>query len=92
MNKLAALSKLASAYHYIVKSNAHNTETLLILNDAFGYVRRSLRMEELAPKTEAVMPIAGVVTPLSSEAINKLMTTPVAVPMEVLNPPGPRFF
>ena len=45
MNKLTALSKLASAYHYL--KGQHRHEGMNILAHKFGYLRRSLRIEEL---------------------------------------------
>ena len=47
MNKLSALSKLANAFHYLHTQNVH--EGLEILANKFGYIRRSLRIEDLKP-------------------------------------------
>lgn len=49
MNKLTALSKLASAYHYIAERSP-NGETVAIIAEKFGYIRRSLRLEDLMPQ------------------------------------------
>ena len=50
MNKLSALSKLSSAYHYLFPTGAPQ-EALNILSDKFHYTRRSLTLLDLAPKT-----------------------------------------
>jgi hypothetical protein len=58
MNKLTALSKLASAYHYLFPTGAEQ-EALNVLSDKFGYIRRSLSIEDLKtqPKcTEGLNP------------------------------------
>lgn len=68
MNKLTALSKLANAY-LTLKADRTAGEKSLSLADAdalsaidynFGYIRRSLRIEDLAPtvpeKTEGINP------------------------------------
>ena len=47
MNKLAALSKLANAFHYLKDQDRH--EGMNILAHKFGYLRRSLRIEDLMP-------------------------------------------
>jgi hypothetical protein len=49
MNKLAALSKLAGAYHSLPKTLETDTEASNILADKFHYIRRSLRLEDLKP-------------------------------------------
>jgi hypothetical protein len=51
MNKLNALSKLANAYHYVLAGNGDG-ETAAVLEDKFGYIRRSLRIEDLAPQAK----------------------------------------
>lgn len=56
MNKLTALSKLANAWLYLVKFGSENDgltalpDALVILNDKFGYIRRSMAIEDLAPQ------------------------------------------
>lgn len=60
MNKLSALSKLANAYYHIVPQaypmlpgtmeDRSNFATTQLLYDKFNYVRRSLRIEDLAPQ------------------------------------------
>jgi hypothetical protein len=52
MNKLIALSKLASAFHYLYAIDAPQ-EALNLLSDKFHYTRRSLTLMELAPKQDA---------------------------------------
>lgn len=51
MNKLTALSKLSSAYWYI-RNVYGNGEPSNVLADKFGYVRRSLDLEDLRPRKE----------------------------------------
>jgi hypothetical protein len=61
MNKLTALSKLANAYHTLQSSAPRSThgsgpgdsEALAVLRNAFGYVRRSLTISDLRPRTNA---------------------------------------
>jgi hypothetical protein len=48
MNKLTALSKLASAYHSVPEESGYPTAKDL-LDDRFGYIRSSLRIEDLKP-------------------------------------------
>ena len=48
MNKLTALSRLSSAYWYI-RDTYGNGETSNVLEDKFGYIRRSLNLEDLKP-------------------------------------------
>ena len=50
MTKLDALKKLAGAYWYIAV--APPTEAMVIIMDKFHAVRRSLRLEDLAPNKE----------------------------------------
>ena len=50
MNKLTALSKLAGAYHSLLFDSLPNAQAKIILDDTFGYVRRSLRIEDLKPE------------------------------------------
>ena len=57
MTKLDALKKLASAYHHCDERYRYGTcygdqDAALILEDLFGRVRRSLRIEDLAPSKE----------------------------------------
>ena len=47
MNKLTALSKLANAFHYLKDQDRH--EGMNVLAHKFGYLRRSLRIEDLMP-------------------------------------------
>ena len=57
MNKLEALRMLSRAYWHIVGRGAENdadTETLDILNNSFGYVRRSIRVEDMRPESEGL--------------------------------------
>jgi hypothetical protein len=54
MNKLTALSKLAGAYHHLDLSDIAideviDEEAFTILASKFGYIRRSLRIEDLKP-------------------------------------------
>ena len=49
MTKLIALSKLANAYHYIGEGNGDG-ETAALIEDLFGRIRRSLRIEDLKPQ------------------------------------------
>jgi hypothetical protein len=49
MNKLSALSKLANAYHYVVKERSNEIETIDTLSSRFHYVRRSLSLQDLLP-------------------------------------------
>ena len=59
MNKLTALSKLASAWLYLVKFGSETDgltdlpDALVILDDNFGYIRRSLRIEDLKPQPKS---------------------------------------
>ena len=53
MNKLTALSKLASAYHALGFDSLSNMQAKVILSDSFGYIRRSLRIEDLAPQPKS---------------------------------------
>jgi hypothetical protein len=52
MNKLTALSKLSSAYHYLFPTGAEQ-DALNVLSDKFHYVRRSLHIEDLAPQPKS---------------------------------------
>jgi hypothetical protein len=49
MNKLTALSKLSSAYHYLFPTGA-GQDALNMLSDKFHYVRRSMTLLDLAPQ------------------------------------------
>jgi hypothetical protein len=49
--KLEALKTLGQAYHYLLGKEGPNEATHTIA-DKFGYLRRSLRIEDLAPKTD----------------------------------------
>ena len=51
MNKLIALSKLATAYHYLINKPADYGDTLALeeLDEKFGYIRRGLRIADLKP-------------------------------------------
>ena len=48
MNKLTALSKLASAWHYLMEQDAID-ESLDLIGKHFHYIRRSLRLADLKP-------------------------------------------
>ena len=48
LTKLTELSKLASAYYYLIPEASN--ETLVLISDKFGYVRRSLSIEDLEPQ------------------------------------------
>lgn len=48
MNKLTALHKLASAYHYLYPTDA-GQDALNLLSDKFHRVRRSMLLVDLAP-------------------------------------------
>ena len=50
-SKLKALHTLAKAYHYLLQQSGPNEATHIIEN-CFGYIRRSLRLEDLAPSQE----------------------------------------
>jgi hypothetical protein len=52
MNKLTALSKLASAFHHLYVSDAPQN-ALDVLSDKFHYLRRSLTIMELAPQSKS---------------------------------------
>ena len=52
MNKLTALSKLASAYHYLFPTGAEQ-EALNVLSDKFHYIRRSTTLLDLAPQPKS---------------------------------------
>jgi hypothetical protein len=59
MNKLTALSKLSSAYHYLFPTGAEQ-DALNLLSDKFHYLRRSLTLLDLAPQsksTEGLNPV-----------------------------------
>jgi hypothetical protein len=59
MNKLTALSKLASAYHYVTAQPVVDQEAAATLMDTFGYIRRSLRISDMQPQpkcTEGLNP------------------------------------
>lgn len=63
MNKLTALSKLASAYWDIYNRTSlmdeATADAMLLIEDNFGYIRRSLRIEDLKPQpknTEGLNP------------------------------------
>lgn len=58
MNKLTALSKLASAYHYLFPTEAPQ-EALNMLSDKFHYVRRSTTLLDLAPQPKSAEGING---------------------------------
>jgi hypothetical protein len=49
--KLEALAILSKAYHYLLGKEGPNEATHTIA-DKFGYIRRSLRIEDLTPKIE----------------------------------------
>ena len=54
MTKLSALSKLANAYHHFVTGETQeigsgDIQAATILAEKFGYVRRSLTIEDLKP-------------------------------------------
>jgi hypothetical protein len=54
MNKLTALSKLSSAYHYLfLFPTGAEQDALDILSDKFHYIRRSLTMLDLAPQSKS---------------------------------------
>jgi hypothetical protein len=59
MNKLTALSKLANAYHYLNDSMermadyGHDIEAQHTLFDKFGYIRRSLSIDDLKPQPKS---------------------------------------
>jgi hypothetical protein len=51
-DKLTALSTLAHAFHYVVETypaGSGGRGAMHILADKFGYIRRSLRIEDLKP-------------------------------------------
>jgi len=53
MNKLTALSKLSNAYWELRKSvpiSEDVCEAMMVLEDMFGRIRRSLRIEDLKPQ------------------------------------------
>lgn len=55
MNKLSALSKLASAYHHLKALPedqwlTSDFDAMVMLVTKFGYIRRSLRVEDLKPQ------------------------------------------
>ena len=52
MNKLTALSKLSSAYHYLFPTDA-GQDALNLLSDKFHYLRRSLTLLDLAPQPKS---------------------------------------
>jgi hypothetical protein len=48
MDKLDALRVLSNAYHFMAKHRTFGDQQAMgLLNEKFGYVRRSLRIEEL---------------------------------------------
>jgi hypothetical protein len=55
MNKLSALSKLASAYHTLGVDSLYNVQAKIILSENFGYIRRSLRIEDLKPQPKSTV-------------------------------------
>ena len=67
MNKLTALSKLASAYHTLVDSapvsttgaSAGDSEALTELLQKFNWIRRSLRIDDQKPQPKSVEGING---------------------------------
>lgn len=63
MDKLTALSKLASAYHYLVNyapvSSIGDSNALWEIQSAFGYVRRSLYIEDLKPQPKCTEGLNG---------------------------------
>jgi hypothetical protein len=59
MNKLSALSKLANAYHHFVTGETQeigsgDIQAATILAEKFGYVRRSLTIEDLKPQPKCI--------------------------------------
>jgi hypothetical protein len=50
LTKLDALRILASAYYYV-----NDIEAASVLGHAFGYVRRSLSLDDLRPKFEGIV-------------------------------------
>jgi hypothetical protein len=46
LNKLDALRILGNAYHYL----GSDSDAGEVLNDCFGYIRRSLRLPDLKPQ------------------------------------------
>ena len=51
-DKLTALSTLAHAFHYVVDTypaGSGGRGAMHILDDKFGYIRRSLQIQELKP-------------------------------------------
>ena len=55
MNKLTAPSKLANAYHHLEQSDAlDNRDATEEIKAVFGYIRRSLRIEDLKPVPEGL--------------------------------------
>lgn len=63
MNKLSALSKLASAYFYLYPDTDVHQDALNILSGKFHHVRRSMLLQDLAP------------TPKCTEGFNGRMPT-----------------
>lgn len=53
MNKLTALSKLASAYHHLVGVTVGEAQVADIMYDKFHYIRRSLTIEDLKPQPKS---------------------------------------
>jgi len=50
MNRLTALSKLANAYHDQLAQHGCMSEAVAILEEKFGYIRRSLTLQDLKPQ------------------------------------------
>jgi hypothetical protein len=51
MNKLDALKTLSHAYYYLINQGTDDVNSQATLSIAFGYVRRSLSLADLAPTT-----------------------------------------
>jgi hypothetical protein len=62
MNKLTGLSKLSNAYWELRKSvpiSEDVCEAMMVLEDMFGRIRRSLRIEDLKPQPRDVEGLNG---------------------------------
>ena len=61
MDKLTALSKLASAYNYLINyaPDLRDNNALWIIHGAFGHVRRSLYIEDLKPQPKCTEGLNG---------------------------------
>ena len=53
MNKLTALSKLANAFHNLNDTGRSGSDAQKTIEEMFGYIRRSLRIEDLAPQPKS---------------------------------------